>query len=88
MHADTAMQTTAVVGAADMRLKCSFKAIQKGNNKAYTHANTITSSRLDGEDLINAARLLIRQKRQLQVIKRLHEACDHRSVKRLINLKG
>ena len=42
---------------------------------------------MDGDDLINATRLLKRQKRQLEAVMRLHEACGHRSVKRLINLK-
>jgi hypothetical protein len=43
--------------------------------------------KLDGDVLINATRLLKRQKRQLEDIKRLYETCGHRSVKRLINLK-
>ena len=42
---------------------------------------------MDGDDLIKATRFLKRQKSQLEVIKRLHESCGHRSVKRLINLK-
>ena len=43
VHTDTDLQTTAVVGVADMRLKSSVKELKKDNNKVYTHANTIIS---------------------------------------------
>ncbi len=49
--------------------------------------HTIILKILDGDDLSNATRLVKRQKRQPEAIKRLHEACGHRSVGRLINLK-
>jgi hypothetical protein len=63
--------------------------LRKGKgSKESTHAHTIIYiNKLDGDDLIDATRLLKRQKRQLEAIKRLHEACGHRSVKRLINLR-
>ena len=43
--------------------------------------------KINNSDLINATRLLKRQKRQIEAVKRLHESCGHRSPKRLINLK-
>ena len=36
---------------------------------------------------MDATRLLKRQKRQIEAIRRLHRSCGHRSIKRLINLK-
>jgi hypothetical protein len=41
--------------------------------------------KINNSDLINVTRLLKRQKRQIEAVKRLHESC--RSPKRLINLK-
>jgi hypothetical protein len=43
--------------------------------------------KINNSDLINATRLLKRQKRQIEAVKNLHESCGHRSPKRLINLK-
>ena len=36
---------------------------------------------------MDATRLLKRQKRQIEAIRRLHRSCGHRSIKRLISLK-
>jgi hypothetical protein len=43
--------------------------------------------KINNSDLINATRLLKRQKRQIEDVNRLHESCGNRSPKRPINLK-
>ncbi len=43
--------------------------------------------RLTPDELVDATRLLNRQKRQIEVIRRLHRRCGHRSIKLLISLK-
>jgi hypothetical protein len=66
--------------------KPSRSNTERKQHSIHTRKNQ-NIERLNGDDSINATRLLKRQKRKLQAIMRLHEACGHRSVKRLINLK-
>ncbi len=55
---------------------------KKRKREQRTHTDTYDNTeKLDGDDLINMTRLLKRQKRQLEAIKQLNEACGHRSVK-------
>jgi hypothetical protein len=60
-----------------------------------THTHTTHNSnddkfnnleRLTADELVDATRLLKCQKRQIEVIRRLHRSCGYRSIKLLINL--
>ncbi len=55
--------------------------------RKHTDTTYDDMEKINHSDLINATRLLKRQKRKIEAVKRLHESCGRRSPKRLINLK-
>ena len=62
--------------------RINFTSERKRKGELHTHIDIYDDiEKLDGDDLINATRLLKRQKRQLEAIKRLHEACGQEALK-------
>ncbi len=76
-----------------LRSKRKHKELDSRITHTYTTHNSNDDDkfenleRLTADELVGATRLLKRQKRQIEVIRRLHRSCGHRSIKRMISLK-